>query len=126
MFQSFAFRLPPAIGKATAGGKTAKRQHGMWERGLGRLAGMARQKNNTMQNGGREALSFHATPAQRTMRMGQAAALSGAAAAASATCTAAGAMKQSGRRGRPPADLGDGMRGRGRRRGYKKMPPDRG
>ena len=78
MLLSFAFRPTPAIGKATAGCKTAKRQHGMWERGLGRLAGMARQKNNTMQNGGREALSFHATPAQRNMRMGQASALSGA------------------------------------------------
>ena len=61
-----------------------------------------------MHNGGREALSFHATPAQRTMRMGQAAALSGAAAAASATCTAAGAMEQSGRRGRPRQTCGMG------------------
>ena len=50
----------------------------MWERGLWGLAGMARQKTNNMQNDGREALSFHATPAQRTMRMGQAAARQGA------------------------------------------------
>ena len=69
---------------------------------------MARQKNNTMQNGGREALSFHATPAQRNMRMGQTTALSGAAAAASATCTAAGAMEQSGPRGRPRKPWGMG------------------
>ena len=71
---------------------------------------MARQKTDTMRNGGREALSFHATPAQRTMRMGQAAARQGAAAAASAACTAAGAMEQSGRRGRPRQTWGMGYR----------------
>ena len=37
MSLSFAFRLPPAIGKATAGGKTAKRQHGMWEKRIGEI-----------------------------------------------------------------------------------------
>ena len=125
MFLPFAFRLPLPLAKGTAGGKTAKRQHGMWESGLGRLAGMARQKTDTMRNGGREALSFHATPAQRTMRMGQAAARQGA------------------QRRRPlharlpaqwsnpavvaaPGRPGGWDTGRGRRRGYKKRPPDRG
>ncbi|WP_205111168.1 hypothetical protein, partial [Marseilla massiliensis] len=78
MFLPFAFKPPLPLAKGTAGGKTAKRQHGMWESGLWGLAGMARQKTNNMQNDGREALSFHATPAQRTMRMGQAAARQGA------------------------------------------------
>ena len=84
------------------------------------------KKTNTMQNGGREALSFHATPAQRTMRMGQASALSGAAAAASATCTAAGAMEQSGPRGRPRQTCGMGCAAGAAGGDTKKMPPDQG
>ena len=83
---------------------------------------MARQKTDTMRNGGREALSFHATTAQRTMRMGQAAARQGAQRRRRCLhgCRRNGAIRPS---WPPPADLGDGMRGRGRRRGYKKCRP---
>ena len=112
--------LPPAIGKATAGGKTAKRQHGMWESGLGRLAGMARQKNQyhaEWRQGGIE-LSRHPGPTQYAHGAGRCPiGRSSGGVRYLHGCRRNGAIRPS---WPTPADLGDGMRGRGRRRGYKK------
>ena len=118
--------LPPAIGKATAGGKTAKRQHDMWESWLERLAGMARQKKQyhaEWRQGGIE-LSRHPGPTYYAHGAGRCPI--GRATAASATCTAAGAMEQSGRRGRPRQTWGMGCAAGDAGGDTKKMPPDRG
>ena len=100
--------LPPPLARPQRAAKLRSGSMVCGKKDWGDWPAWRDKKTNTMQNGGREALSFHATPAQRTMRIGLASAISGAAAATSATCTAAGAMEQSGRRGRPRQTWGMG------------------